>query len=51
MMCGHQQQGNRWNGFGLVAFAKKGMEVDVPACAYSFAREFVNGLIIWDHSL
>ena len=39
------------NGFGLVAFAEKGMEVDVPACAYSFARESINGLIIWDHSL
>ena len=39
-----------WNGFGLGSFAKHGVEVDVAASGYLFARKAIDWFVIRDHS-
>jgi len=39
-----------WNGFGLGSFAKHGVEVDVAAGGYLFARKAIDWFVIRDHN-
>jgi len=39
-----------WNGFGLASLTKHGVEVDVAAGGYLFARKAIDWFVIWGHS-
>ena len=39
-----------WNGFGLGSLTKDGVDVDVAAGGYLFARKAIDWFIIRDHS-
>jgi len=39
-----------WNGFGLASLTKHGVEVDVAASGYLFARKAIDWFVIWGHS-